>query len=187
AAVPGIQPGDSGLDLAQIVIIFGPSGTISGLFEYEPGTTPGLGNPPVVAITASTTDPYGNPLPTGGIPSVLVQAVGGTGPYVIINPPGGENFASVNVPTREAMEQDAGGMFGDVLNQGLGTEQLVTSITSPTGQQPFADTYNVFLQSQSQDGTIPTGWYLTYFNSAFNGTNQIVALPTGVQLLGVSA
>lgn len=67
ALFPGIQPGSTGVIAANQVIIFGPTGVPTGLFLYQPGTTPGLGNPPVEWISNSTTDPFGNPLVTSGI------------------------------------------------------------------------------------------------------------------------
>lgn len=62
----GVQPGVSqAVVIANTVIIFGPTGSPTGLFVYEPGTTPGAGNPPIAWITASTADPYGNPVQPG--------------------------------------------------------------------------------------------------------------------------
>jgi hypothetical protein len=52
----GVQPGSAtGIIRARLVII---SGTSGGVFVYN--GTPALGNPPIVSITAASTDPYGN-------------------------------------------------------------------------------------------------------------------------------
>lgn len=60
----GVQPGtSSAVVIASTVIIFGPSGTPTGLFVYKPGTRPGPGNPPVAWVTENATDPYGNAVP----------------------------------------------------------------------------------------------------------------------------
>jgi hypothetical protein len=55
-----MAPGSSAVVRARQVIVFGPSGSIVGLFMYAAGTTPGPGNPPVVSITRASTDPFGN-------------------------------------------------------------------------------------------------------------------------------
>ena len=73
---PGIQPGiQNGLIIGNLVIIFGPSGAIGGYFQYQQGTTPGPGNQPIVSITNSSTDPFGNPTVGGAV--VTYQTFGG--------------------------------------------------------------------------------------------------------------
>lgn len=68
--VPGVQPGvSSAIVIANYVIVFGPTGTPTGVFVYQPGTKPALGNPPVAWMTAASKDPYGNTLPATGIVS----------------------------------------------------------------------------------------------------------------------
>jgi hypothetical protein len=69
ATQAAVTPGVSGIDRARILIISGPSGTVSGVFEYRPGTTPAAGNPPVAWMTNAATDLYGNPLPEPGVGS----------------------------------------------------------------------------------------------------------------------
>lgn len=63
---PGAGPGQSNILRARLVLVTGPSGTISGVFVYRPGTTPGPGNPPASWLTNSPTDPYGNAIPAPG-------------------------------------------------------------------------------------------------------------------------
>ncbi len=58
--LPDTAAGSVNIFRGRLVIVFGPAGTVSGIFVYKQGTTPGLGNTPIVAITNSTTDPYGN-------------------------------------------------------------------------------------------------------------------------------
>jgi len=77
-----LGPGTSGTFKGRLVIIYGPTGAISGLFEYAPGTTPKLGNPPVYSITNSNFDPFGNAVRSGGATS-----------YALGNP---NNFVQVN-------------------------------------------------------------------------------------------
>jgi hypothetical protein len=59
---PGGQPSTV---RAQLIIVSGPSGKINGIFIYEPGTTPGAGNGPVLSGTEAATDPYGNTVDPG--------------------------------------------------------------------------------------------------------------------------
>jgi len=78
ALTPGITPGSTLLTFANQVIVFGPSGTPVGVFIYQAGTTPGPGNPPVISLTESTKDPYGNTVQPGVVSysagtSALVQ------------------------------------------------------------------------------------------------------------------
>jgi hypothetical protein len=62
----GVQPGVStGVEYARIVIVFGPSGSVSGVFVYPLGTTPGAGNPPVESVSNASRDPYGNAINPG--------------------------------------------------------------------------------------------------------------------------
>jgi hypothetical protein len=86
--LPDTAAGSVNIFRGRLVIVFGPAGTVSGIFVYTPGTTPGLGNPPVVSITESSTDPYGNVL-SGGVvvgtpsnPQVQIQSVSGVGKLV---------------------------------------------------------------------------------------------------------
>ena len=66
AAAVGVQPGISnGVQFARQVIVFGPAGTVVGIFVYNPGTTPGAGNLPLISVTQSATDPYGNTVQPG--------------------------------------------------------------------------------------------------------------------------
>ena len=57
-----MAPGSSSIVRARQVIVFGPDGSVVGIFVYAVGTTPGPGNPPVDSITRSSTDPFGNPV-----------------------------------------------------------------------------------------------------------------------------
>lgn len=68
-----MAPGSQATVRARLVLIYGPSGAITGLFMYAAGTTPGPGNQPTVAVTEQSTDPYGNPIPAPGV-SVFASA-----------------------------------------------------------------------------------------------------------------
>jgi len=58
--LPDVSAGSVNIFRGRLVIVFGPAGTVSGIFVYQQGTTPGPGNTPIVAITNSATDPFGN-------------------------------------------------------------------------------------------------------------------------------
>lgn len=79
----GVQPGESALTFANVVLVFGPAGSTVGMFVYTAGTTPGPGNPPVISVTQAATDPFGNTV----IPGVTVY--GASGAYINITSTGG--------------------------------------------------------------------------------------------------
>jgi hypothetical protein len=70
----GIPPNSSGVIVARQVIVFGPAGNATGVFVYAPGTTPGLGNPPITWESSGLVDPFGNVLPS-------TTGVAGTGTF----------------------------------------------------------------------------------------------------------
>lgn len=62
---PGVAPGtQAGVFRGRLVIIYG-TGANTGLFIYN--GNPALGNPPILAITTASTDPYGNSVQAGAI------------------------------------------------------------------------------------------------------------------------
>lgn len=73
----GMLPAPSLLTYARAVIVFGPTGAVVGVFIYQPGTTPALGNPPVISLLgypgSPATDPFGNPVDGG----VVTYGTGG--------------------------------------------------------------------------------------------------------------
>ena len=72
----GVAPASGGQVVrGRLVIVYGPAGTVVGVFVYQPGTVPGHGNPPVAWMTAGTSDPFGNPLQ----PQIGSQAANGQG------------------------------------------------------------------------------------------------------------
>lgn len=83
--LPDVSAGSVNIFRGRLVIVFGPAGTVSGVFVYTPGTTPGPGNPPIISLTESAADLFGNPV-NGGVvvgtathPQVQLQSVGGIG------------------------------------------------------------------------------------------------------------
>ena len=155
--LPGVQPGtQNSIVLANIVIIFGPTGAATGLFVYQPGTTPGAGNPPIAWITANTVDPYGNTLQPG---VMLAQAAssgkaqggliwnsatpGAAEPLLALFPNAGESVGFTgNAPF----------VLGRVFNNNTLKELLALALGggSTTGSSPVQ--FELF--SQSVDGSI---------------------------------
>lgn len=83
--LPGVAAGSSLIIRGRLVIVSGPAGAVVGMFVYAPGTTPGAGNPPVISITESATDPFGNAVAGGVVvgiapnAQVQLQSSGGVG------------------------------------------------------------------------------------------------------------
>lgn len=62
----GVQAGVSNsIDFARAVVVFGPAGSVLGVYVYSPGTTPGPGNPPIMSMGNSSVDLYGNAIHPG--------------------------------------------------------------------------------------------------------------------------
>jgi hypothetical protein len=81
--VPGVTPGQSSaITFADKIVVFGPG---NGVFIYQQGTVPGLGNPPIAWMSSGLVDPFGNVLPsTTGVAGSGVFMAGDT----IIEPSG---------------------------------------------------------------------------------------------------
>lgn len=179
--VPGVQPGTSNaVVIANIVIIFGPSGSPSGLFVYKPGTTPGAGNPPVSWSSASSTDPYGN---------TLTPAVSGETAVVGA---GQDGAAQVTLVSRGAAPQ-AGLIEFPVPGTFFRYGSLAAAVENTTGSTLFllgpADTSQeamaLELLSKTADGT-SAAWQIIYFDP--NGVQYQQAFGTfaGVTLPAAS-
>lgn len=60
--LPGVAAGSVNIFRGRLVLVSGPAGAIVGVFVYQQGTTPALGNPPIFWATSSGLDPFGNVL-----------------------------------------------------------------------------------------------------------------------------
>lgn len=95
--LPGLAAGSPNIFRGRLVIVFGPSGAPVGVFVYQAGTTPGLGNPPIFWATSGSVDPYGNVLPaTVGVAGSGIFIAGDTvvapsGLYTYNGTPGAGN------------------------------------------------------------------------------------------------
>jgi hypothetical protein len=138
----GAQPGVSnGVQFARQVIVFGPSGTVVGIFVYAPGTTPGHGNLPLVSITQSATDPYGNTVQpgvtsyapaafaelTGAVLAFFNNNAGGNTRVIVAPNPSGNGVAVQSTGVNPAVWE-----FDLPVKATAGTESAQTLITTDT-------------------------------------------------------
>jgi len=185
---PGVQPGvNQGVVVATRVIVVGPAGTVTGVFVYAPGTTPGLGNFPTAWMTTATTDPFGNVLPVAAVigttsiyaaDGVFFSTGGAAGAAVIPNGSGGVNIQTtggqyVNITT---------GPFASV----LGTVADPTIITTDTGTTASIFGTDWGASGSGANGAIfqlqPNGWVnvaIDVKTTAAAPAAEICAIPAG--------
>jgi hypothetical protein len=101
----GIQAGVSGgVEFARVVVVYGPTGAVNGVFIYQPGTTPGSGNGPVLSGTESATDLYKNTV----LPGWVSYAAPGSSTYSqLVNALLRLNFAGMSSPAQLSMSSSA--------------------------------------------------------------------------------
>lgn len=169
-----MAPGSQSVVKARQVIVFGPTGAIVGFFMYAAGTTPGAGNPPVVSITRSSTDPFGNPVDpdvvaygSGGAFVELTQgqivfqaATGQSGPALITagNTPGFLDFNSGlatgfdNAAELTLLSSQAGGVGH--------SQMLVNALETIFSGDITATSQTIFIQSGAIDlnMAVPTNY-----------------------------
>lgn len=148
----GVQPGvTSGVVVATQVIVYGPAGQPTGLFLYAAGTTPGPGNPPLVAITSSASDPYGNTVsPTGTLTAVTIGQDGQ--PQLQLAESGGQGLMLVIVPgfTSGVLFGGQSGSFAFLELQGPAsaiagfTDTVTLDINSSDGVSSSANAEHVY-------------------------------------------
>lgn len=150
-ALPSVAAGSALVLRGRLVIVSGPSGTIEGFFMYAPGTTPGPGNPPIVAITTSSTDPYGNSVQPADSPATTPELIilGSAGSYLQLATQAGS--AVLLLGTGDASESIPG-ILDSVISGAGGTRQLVTELRSP--DFPAVNPSAIQLFSDSFDGTV---------------------------------
>ena len=134
----GVQPGSSaGVVRARLVIVSGAG--VSGVFVYN--GTPGFGNPPIVSITNSSTDPYGNPV----TPGLDVTQGSITGTTITGSTITGSSFDGTDFVI------DTSGAF---FYEGTpATGNLFVSITTADGTDSFGNAYQSGVQIH---GTVPS-------------------------------
>lgn len=105
------------------LIVSGPTGEPVGLFLYQPGTSPALGNPPVISVTESPDDPFGNPVQSG----VVVATT--TGGFIQINTSSGQAFL-VLWPSAATHVTLPPQIFGSAIGAGMPNESETLSLNS---------------------------------------------------------
>lgn len=131
-SLPGQAAGTVNIFRGRLVIVFGPSGAVNGVFIYNPGTTPGAGNGPVLSGTESGTDPYTNAVQAG---------------WVAYSSPGSGTWAAL-----------AGGAlrlnFPAMFSAGTVTEPAAGELQIASGSVNFGDSPAVInaISAQGNDG-----------------------------------
>lgn len=135
-AAPGVQPGvDTGVEYARIVIVFGPSGSVSGVFVYPAGSTPGAGNAAVESISNASVDPYGNAIQ----PGIMSQIPGGAFVSLFqgeLNFSGGSTIEGAALGNLVFTTPGEFAFLGGPVNSTGGTAADPTIITTDTWHSP---------------------------------------------------
>lgn len=156
APVPGVQPGTtSPVVIANIVIIFGPTGSATGLFVYQPGTKPAAGNPPIAWITANAVDPYGNTVQPGVMLAEAASSGNAEGGLIwnTATPGAAEPLLALFPNATVGFTGNSPFVLGRVFNRGLVNEQLGLALGG--GGTDGTSPVQLEVLSASKDGTIP--------------------------------
>lgn len=154
----GIQ--GTGLFFAENTVI-----STSGFFQYA--STPAAGNPPILAITTASTDPFGNNIKPGdsNVASVLTllgpTPVGGTQSFIEFLATAG--LLQLLMGTGDTAEITPGAVLAQITNSG-GARQLQINLASP---QFGGFGTQLELNSESEDQTT-SGAYLALGSSSGN-------------------
>lgn len=90
--LPGVAAGSVNIFRGRLVLVFGPSGAVSGVFVYQAGTVPANGNAPIFWATSSSSDPFGNAIPsTAGVSGTGTFEAGNT----LVTPQGVLTYSSL--------------------------------------------------------------------------------------------
>lgn len=154
----GIQPGTSTpVVIANLVVIFGPAGKVSGLFVYS--GTPALGNPPIFWVAStSLIDPFANVLPTlSGMLRTTISS----------------SSTAFGLSTGRPNESKTSQIYPYVVNSGGGGEYYVTWWLGPQ-ESTQTDSTGIAQQSSSVDTITQTAHgFLIYFDA--NGSENVSA------------
>lgn len=165
--LPDVAAGSTNIFRGRLVIVFGPSGAVTGVFVYAAGTTPALGNPPIFWATSSSVDPFGNVLPS-------TVGVAGTGTFragnTIVTPAGLFTYQSATTPglgnppifwaTTGTADPFGNALPSTVGVAGTGTFESGNTIIVPTGIYVYSSTPgagNLSVSIASAAGTDPFG------------------------------
>jgi hypothetical protein len=162
----GVAPGSqTGVIRGRVVIVSGPTGAVVGVFVYAAGTTPALGNPPIVAITNQTLDPFGNSVQPADSLATSAEFIvlGAAGSYFQVAAQSG--LASALLGTGDGSETSPGILDATVIGSGS-SRQLATEIQSPNfGGNPAA----IQIICESDDSTVNSQINLNCINRTVFG------------------
>lgn len=110
----------TGVFIGRVVVIFG-TGPNTGLFVYN--GQPKLGNPPVLAVTTASADPYGNPvnplaITDSGMPLLIYSGPAASGNLLMSVAPAAGTDAFGNAYQAGATSYDVGTAFFTQLARG---------------------------------------------------------------------
>jgi len=164
--LPDVSAGSVNIFRGRLVIVFGPAGTVSGIFVYQSGTTPGPGNTPIVAITNSTTDPYGNTVQ----PTIQITGTGtlnvGSSPNPQVQLAAGGGVGVVNFLLNNAAFVD-----GQLVNGIVGGTFAAQSVQGP-GRSAAGFRDRCRIQLNSSDG-IASFANIQYVYNSDGGVDQV--------------
>ena len=162
--MPGVAAGSVNIFRGRLVLVYGPSGAVTGVFVYAAGTTPGPGNAPIFWATSSATDPYGNAIPsTAGVSGTGTFEAGNT----LITPQG--------VLTYSSLPPTLGGLVSS-----LG---VTASFNDSAGNLvlPGDSSYSNAIVGYSLANSMQGGSLLVYSSASFAGPWQQIVVMGGVQ------
>lgn len=138
----------------------------TGAFFYN--GTPALGNPPYLAITTATTDPFGNSVQPADSPAASPEFIvlGSGGSYLQAAVQAG--LASLLLGSGDGSESSPGILVSGITGAG-GTRQLVTELESP--DFPAVNPATIQLFSDSFDGTVKSQINLNCVNRTVLGVS----------------
>jgi hypothetical protein len=179
-ATDATAPGSSSTVRARYVIV---SGIGDGVFVYMPGTTPGLGNPPIAWMGGGLVDPYGNVLvAAAGVEGAGTFAVGS---YIGITSPGSLPAAP---PSGFRFYANSNGTPNSVLTSGLaGNIPLVQIDVNPhnVGNTAAAADLTKTWTVNANDGVLGTAYKIQAYAQMVTGQTTAETLTLGVDLNGV--
>jgi hypothetical protein len=136
---------------------------VVGVFIYQPGTTPALGNPPIVSETGASFDPYGNPVLPGVTSYAYPVATGSLATQLV------EGLWNIWFWSGSAWVQQVSTTIGD-----QGTGDATFAIFMPDGTGIFLNQVTGTVQAFGADTNTYDVQRLTLYTTAtqtFNSTS----------------
>lgn len=165
--------------LAEYVIVSGPGG---GVFIYQNGTTPGLGNPPVSWESSGLVDPFGNILPS--VAGVQGSGAFTVGSYVGVTTPGSLPAAPA---TGFRLYANGNGTMSAVVSSGLaGNIPLIQVDVSAhnVGNTATAGDITKTWVINANDGVLGTVYKIQTYAQLVMGATTAETITLGIDLNG---